>query len=43
VDAEALKRAYGRIRANAAVGVDGVDKASYGKDMAAKIQYLHGR
>jgi len=43
VDVEALKRAYGRIRANAAVGVDGIDKASYGKDLEAKLQDLHGR
>ena len=43
VDEEALRRAYGRIRVNAAVGVDGVDKASYGRALETTIRDLHGR
>lgn len=32
-----------RIRATAAVGVDGVDKVSYGTDMDDNIRELHER
>ena len=40
---EALARAYHRMRANAAVGVDGVDKESYGRNLADNLRDLHER
>ncbi len=43
IDEEALRRAYGRIRKDAAVGVDGVTKEAYGKDLEANLQDLHRR
>ncbi len=33
IDVEALRTAYQRRRPNAAVGVDGVSKAEYGRDL----------
>ena len=33
IDVGALRRAYGRIRKEAAVGVDGVTKMRYGQDL----------
>mgnify|MGYP000676888403 FL=1 len=33
IDEAALERAYGRIRAKAAVGVDGVSKEDYGQNL----------
>jgi retron-type reverse transcriptase len=43
IDVEALERAYHRQRKNAAVGVDGVTKQAYGRDLDANLQDLHGR
>jgi hypothetical protein len=43
IDVEALRRAYHRIRAGAAVGVDGVSKEEYGKDLETNLQDLHQR
>lgn len=43
IDEEALKRAYDRIRKNAAVGVDGVTKEQYGEELESNVGTLHGR
>jgi group II intron reverse transcriptase/maturase len=43
IDVAALGRAYNRLRANAAVGVDGVSKAMYGRTLEANLQDLHRR
>lgn len=43
LDVDALRRAYHRIRAKAAVGVDGVTKEEYGKALEANLQDLHQR
>jgi RNA-directed DNA polymerase len=43
IDELALYRAYGRQRADAAVGVDGVTKEDYGQDLAGNLQDLHER
>jgi group II intron reverse transcriptase/maturase len=43
IDVPALKRAYRRQRADAAVGVDGVTKEAYGWNLEANLQDLHGR
>jgi len=43
IDLEALKRAYGRIRKDAAVGVDGVTKEIYGQDLDGNLSDLHKR
>ena len=43
IDREALERAYHRIRKDAAVGVDGVTKEEYGRDLGANLADLHGR
>jgi RNA-directed DNA polymerase len=43
IDVPALKRAYRRQRANAAVGVDGVTKEHYGQNLEANLQDLHAR
>jgi RNA-directed DNA polymerase len=43
IDEEALKRAYGRIRKDAAVGVDGVTKEQYGQKLESNVADLHGR
>ncbi len=43
IDEEALKRAYGRERKNAAVGVDGIDKENYGQNLEGNIRALHER
>jgi group II intron reverse transcriptase/maturase len=43
VDEDALKRAYGRIRKGAAVGVDGVTKEQYGEKLESNVADLHGR
>ena len=39
----ALKRAFGRIRKDAGVGVDGIDKEAYGKNLDENIHSLHER
>jgi len=43
VDEEALKAAFGRIRKDAAVGVDGVTKEQYGEHLDANVRELHQR
>jgi len=43
IDVPALKRAYHRQRADAAVGVDGVTKEPYGQNLEANLQDLHRR
>ena len=43
IDEAALRRAYGRIREGAAVGVDGVTKEEYGKDLEKNLQGLYER
>jgi RNA-directed DNA polymerase len=43
IDVAALRRAYNRVRKNAAVGVDGVTKEQYGEDLEANLQDLHQR
>jgi len=43
IDVGALRRAYGRIRKNAAVGVDGVTKEQYGQDLGRNLTNLHKR
>jgi group II intron reverse transcriptase/maturase len=43
MDEELLKEAYGRIRKDAAVGVDGVDKERYGERLDDNIRALHTR
>jgi group II intron reverse transcriptase/maturase len=43
IDVEALKRAYTRIRGNAAVGVDGVTKQAYGENLEDNLRDLHQR
>jgi RNA-directed DNA polymerase len=43
LDGPALKRAYRRQRADAAVGVDGVTKEQYGQHLEATLQDLHAR
>ena len=43
VDEEALQRAYGRVRKDAAVGVDGISKEQYGQDLEANLRSLHQR
>jgi RNA-directed DNA polymerase len=43
MDAEALRRAFERIRKNAAVGVDGVTKQEYAKDLEHRLEELHAR
>jgi len=43
IDTDALRRAYGRLRKDAAVGVDGITKEQYGEDLDAKLRDLHQR
>ena len=43
IDVEALRRAYSRIRKNAAIGVDGVTKEKYGQDLEDNLRDLHQR
>jgi group II intron reverse transcriptase/maturase len=43
IDEPALARAYRRMRKDAAVGVDGVTKEQYGRDLEANLQDLHAR
>jgi RNA-directed DNA polymerase len=43
LDVPALTHAYQRLRADAAVGVDGVTKADYGQDLEVNLQNLHER
>jgi RNA-directed DNA polymerase len=43
IDEVALERAFGRIRKDAAVGVDGITKEQYGQELESKLRDLHGR
>ncbi len=43
IDVPALARAYRRQRKAAAVGVDGVTKEEYGRDLETRLQDLHAR
>jgi RNA-directed DNA polymerase len=43
IDVPALARAYHRQRTDAAVGVDGVTKEAYGRNLEANLQDLHTR
>jgi len=43
IDKDALHRAFVRLRAEAAVGVDGVTKEMYDRDREDHLQDLHGR
>jgi group II intron reverse transcriptase/maturase len=43
IDVNALRRAYNRIRKDAAVGIDGVTKEQYGKDLEENLRDLHQR
>jgi group II intron reverse transcriptase/maturase len=43
IDQDALKRAFERIRKDAAVGVDGITKEQYEQDLEAHLQALHER
>ena len=43
IDVDALRQAYGRIRKEAAVGVDGVTKERYGQDLERNLTDLHER
>src|SRR5277367_5305922 len=41
IDEGALKRAYDRIRKDAAVGVDGITKEQYGQELERNLRDLH--
>jgi len=43
IDRDALRRAYTRIRGNAAVGVDGVTTREYGENLEENLRGLHER
>jgi group II intron reverse transcriptase/maturase len=43
IDVDALGRAHGRLRGNAAVGVDGITKEQYGQKLDDNLRDLHGR
>jgi group II intron reverse transcriptase/maturase len=43
IDEGALRRAYDRLRKDAAVGVDGITKEQYGLDLEEKLRSLHQR
>lgn len=43
IDVEALRRAYRRLRKNAAAGVDGVTKEAYGENLEGNLRELHQR
>jgi group II intron reverse transcriptase/maturase len=43
IDEAALARAYGRIRKDAAVGVDGITKEQYGQNLESNVRSLHQR
>lgn len=43
IDVDALKRAYHRLRKDAAVGVDGVSKEEYGENLEENLPDLHQR
>ncbi len=41
LDEQALRRAYDRLRKDAAVGVDGITKEQYGQDLERNLRELH--
>lgn len=43
IDESALERAFSRIRKNAAVGVDGITKEQYGRELSSNLRALHER
>jgi RNA-directed DNA polymerase len=43
IDEDALERAFGRLRKQAAVGVDGITKEQYGRELGANVHSLHQR
>ncbi len=43
LDVDALRRAFGRIRKDAAVGVDGVSKDAYAENLEGNLEGLHER
>lgn len=43
IGVEALRRSFGRIRKDAAVGVDGVTKEAYGENLEENLAGLHAR
>ena len=43
IDVAALWRAYNRCRKDAAVGVDGMTKERFGRDLDTRLEDLHGR
>jgi len=43
LDGDALLRAYERIRKNAAVGIDGITKEDYGRELVDNLCNLHER
>jgi retron-type reverse transcriptase len=43
IDEDALTRAYHRLRADAAVGIDGITKEQYGQELERNIRNLHER
>ena len=43
IDVPALRRAYERMRKDAAVGVDGMTKERYGQDLEVRLSDLHAR
>lgn len=43
IDEAALERAFGRIRKDAAVGVDGITKEQYAQELSGNLRGLHGR
>jgi group II intron reverse transcriptase/maturase len=43
IDKQALERAYGRLRKDAAVGVDGVTVEDYGRNLQGNLEGLHER
>jgi group II intron reverse transcriptase/maturase len=43
IDVPALRRAYDRLRKDAAVGVDGMTKERYGQDLELRLRGLHER
>jgi RNA-directed DNA polymerase len=43
IDVPTLRRAYSRIRKSAAVGVDGMTKEQYGRDLEVRLGDLHDR
>lgn len=43
IDENALERAFSRIRKGAAVGVDGITKEQYGRELSSNLRALHER